>query len=424
MKLPESAGRAWGWSTGFWSFALLFPAYSIAYTSGGSGNNSSLPRFWRKACLLLPVLLTACEHVEPHYADLPGAHSGPVTNVIANEAVLSPVALDHPMDPAWLKPPARLFTLGPGDKLEIELLGEPGSRVTTIVAPDGKVYFNLLPGIDVWGLTLAEAKQRLESELAKFVRQAPQVSLVLRGVESKRFWVLGRVQAPGVYPLATPMTLLEALSVAGGTLSLSSFRDQSAAGMTEELADLRRSFVLRQGKLLPLDFHRLLNEGDLSQNIYLEPDDFVYLPAATAREVYVLGAVAQPRLVPYIENLTVAGAIASAYGTINGAYMHHVAVLRGSLQQPQIAIVDYKRVIRGEALDMALQPHDIVYVPFSPYRVLQRYAELILNTFVSAAAINAGEALVQNKQPGAAGVFIPVGSGISVIPPVSPPPIR
>ena len=213
--------------------------------------------------------------------------------------------------------------------------------------------------------------------------------------------------------------------MAGGTLSLSSFRDQSATGMNEELADLRRSFVLRHGKLLPIDFQRLLNEGDLSQNIYLQPDDFIYLPAATAREIYVLGAVAQPRAVPYTTDLTVASAIASAYGTINGAYMHHVAVVRGSLRNPQIAVIDYKGIIRGDVQDIALEPHDIVYVPFSPYRYLKQYAELILNTFVSASAINAGSAAVPHAaSAGAAGVFIPVGSGVQIIPPVSPPPIR
>src|ERR1044071_308653 len=369
------------------------------------------------------LLLTGCEHVQPQFPDLPTYG----TNVAAsgadtNSGLLRPVALNQHIDPSWLQPPTQLFTLGPGDKVELELLGEATSRNTTVVAPDGKLYFNLLPGIDVWGLTLAQAKQQIEGELSKYVRQPPQVSIVLRGVESKHIWLLGRVQIPGIYPLAAPMTLLEAISLAGGTLGLSSFRDQSAAGMTEELADLRRSFVLRQGKLLPVDFQRLLVQGDFSQNIYLEPDDFVYFPAATAREVYVLGAVNQPGAVPYTEELSVARAIASVYGTINGAYMHHVAVVRGSLQNPQIAIVDYKRVIRGEAPDIPLQPHDIVYVPFSPYRYLQSYAELILNTFVSASAINAGSSVFANKEAGAAGVFIPVGSGVQILPPVSPPP--
>jgi protein involved in polysaccharide export with SLBB domain len=223
--------------------------------------------------------------------------------------------------------------------------------------------------------------------------------------------------------MATPKTLLESIAMAGGTLSMTSFRDQAAAGIGEELADLKRSFVLRQGKLVPVDFNRLLYAGDLSQNIYLEPDDFVYLPAATAREVYVLGAVTQPRPVPYMEGMTVAGAVASAYGTLPEAYLAHVAVVRGSLAEPQLTIVNYRKVIRGEESDIVLEPHDIVYVPFSPYRYLRRYAEVILDTFVSSAAINAGSRAVTKPGEGyGLGVFIPAGSGVQIVPPVSPPP--
>ena len=365
-------------------------------------------------CLLV---LTGCRHTQPQYANLAPA-------LPAEQSVLQSVALTNRLDPAWLQPPAEPFTLGPGDRVDIELIGETNSLTTTIVGPDGKVYFNLLPGIDVWGLTVPQTQAKLEQEMTKYVRNHPQVSLMLRTVESKRVWVLGRVQAPGIYSITAPMTLLEALSTAGGTLSSSMFRQIEGGAFTEELADLRRSFLLRQGKLLPVDFERLVLRGDLSQNIYLEPDDFIYLPALSAREVYVLGAVAQPRPVPYKPGLTVASAVASAYGTLNGAYMHHVAVVRGSLHHPQVAIVDYKRVIRGQAQDMALEAGDIVYVPFSPFRYLQRYLEVILNTFVSSAAINAGSRAVGERQIAGAGVFIPVGSGVQIIPPVSPPPIR
>lgn len=354
----------------------------------------------------------------------PGFSAGSVSSPTPPESVkLSEVDLTNRFDATWLQPQTDLFTLGPGDKLDIEILGQAGSKTTTVVAPDGKIYFNLLAGLDVWGLTLGQAKAQIERELSKYVREQPQVSLVLREVQSKHVWVLGHVQAPGIYPLAAPMTLLEALSLAGGTLSLSSFRQAEAFGASDELADLRRSFVVRQGKLLSVDFQRLLRMGDLSQNIYLQPDDFIYLPAATAREIYVLGAVTEPRAVPYKEGMTVASAIASAYGTINGAYLQHVAVVRGSLSHPQIAIVDYKYVIRGMAADVALQPNDIVYVPFSPYRYLTRYAQLIVDTFVSSAAINGGTA-VFGQSSAVGGVFIPVGSGIQVLPPISPPPVH
>lgn len=377
------------------------------------------------ACLLLVplgVVLSGC-----HTHDIPafeskGRLSAPSLEPESDRG-LRQVDLTNRFDAAWLHPSTNLFTLGPGDKLEIELLSEPASKTTTTVAPDGKIYFNLLPGVDVWGLTLGQAKAQLERELGKYIREQPQVSLVLRDVESRHVWILGHVQAPGIYPLAAPMTLLEALSLAGGTLSLSSFRQAEAFGASDELADLRRSFIIRNGKMLPIDFQRLVHMGDLSQNIYLEPDDFIYLPAATAREIYVLGAVTEPRAVPFKQGMTVASAIASAYGTVNGAYLQHVAVVRGSLSHPQIAVVDYKYVIRGKASDLALQPNDIVYVPFSPYRYLTKYAQLIVDTFVSSAAINGGTSLIGQPQ-GAAGVFIPVGSSIQVLPPINPPPVH
>ena len=92
-----------------------------------------------------------------------------------------------------------------------------------------------------------------------------------------------------------------------------------------------------------------------------------------------------------------------------------------SLTQPEIAIVDYKRVIRGEAPDMALEPRDIVYVPFSPYRYLVKYAQLVIDTFVSSAAINVGTSWIGQPR-GGAGVFIPVGVSAPSLPAVSPPP--
>jgi protein involved in polysaccharide export with SLBB domain len=332
------------------------------------------------------------------------------------------VTLTNELDPHLLEVPTRMFTLGPGDRVELELIGDPASRTTTVVAPDGKLYFNLLPGADVWGLTLMEAKAQLENSFTNYVREQPHVAITLRSVDSKHVWILGCVQAPGIYAMATPMTLLESVSAAGGTLSMTTFRDQSAAGIGEELADLKRSFVLRHGKLLPVDFSRLFYEGDFSQNIYLEPDDFIYVPAAAARDVFVLGAVTQPRPVPYMEGMTVASAVAGAYGTLPDAYVSQVAVVRGSLSKPQLTIVNYRKVIRGEAPDFLLKPHDIVYVPFSPYRFLKRYVEVILNTFVTASAINAGAYAVPAQQGVVGGVFIPVGSGIQIIPPINPTP--
>ena len=157
------------------------------------------------------VLAAGCQAPRQKYTDLPSFHGSKPSESLTR------VNMTNQLNPDWLQPPQNLFTLGPGDKVELEIIGEITSKTITMVAPDGKIYFNLLPGVDVWGLTLAQAKARLEDELSKFVRERPQVSLVLRAIESKRIWILGRVQAPGVYAMTMPTTVLEAISMAGGT---------------------------------------------------------------------------------------------------------------------------------------------------------------------------------------------------------------
>jgi polysaccharide biosynthesis/export protein len=312
---------------------------------------------------------------------------------------LALVTLTNQQNPELLRPADSLFTLGPGDAVEIEVGGAPASRAVTLVGPDGKIYYYLLSGLDVWGLTLKQTQELLEKELAKYLTE-PQVTLTLRTVGSKHVWLLGRLNRPGIYPLAGPMTLLESIAAAGGTAHSIS---QVAS---EELADLRHSFVVRQGQCLPVDFKRLLDEGDTTQNIYLQPDDFVYVPSVLAQEVYVLGAVKIPRALPYTERLTLVSAIANGagverYSWVNSggsdpgpftkdAYLSRVAIVRGSLSAPQIAVVDYNAIVKGRARDVRLEPGDIVYIPNSPYTTLKRYFNIILNTFVTTVAANEG----------------------------------
>jgi polysaccharide export outer membrane protein len=369
---------------------------------------------WFIPPFVLLLLVAGCSTAPTNFSDLPQSFKSEEA-----EEGESRLVLTNRLQADWLRPATNLFTLGPGDRLDVELIGETNSLTQTVVCPDGKVYFNVLQGVDVWGMTLGEAKGLIEKKLAEQIRNGPKVAVSLRTAQSKRVWLLGRVQAPGVYPLTHPTTLLEALAAAGGTSSYVSQRDIPLSTAVEELADLRRSFIVRRGMLLPVDFERLLNHGDLSQNIYLQPDDFIYLPPATAPQVYVIGAVGQPRSVDYTESLTLAGAIAGAYGTVKDAYLSHVAVVRGSFAQPEINVVNFNHVQRGKRPDVDLRPGDIVYVPYSPYRYLVKYLETVLNTFAASVAINAGSSLVL-RQPSEQGVFIPVGSRITVQPPLPP----
>jgi polysaccharide export outer membrane protein len=172
------------------------------------------------------------------------------------------------------------------------------------------------------------------------------------------------------------MTVLEALSKAGGS--------------TEELADLQRSFLIRRNKLIPVDFNKLIRQGDTSSNVYLEPDDFIYLPSALGSEIYVLGAVGQPRTVPFKDEATLITALAHCGGMGRGANPGKIAIVRGSLNDPSIAIVDAGPIFNGSKPDILLKPKDIIYVPQTAPGSLSSYAGLVISTFVRTVAANEG----------------------------------
>ena len=340
--------------------------------------------------VFLVISLAGCVHGPSFDPRAPANLSNDPTK-IADDALFTPIAITNQIDKAWLKPPQDLYRLGPGDVVEIEVLGETESQATAIVGPDGKIYYGMLPGTFVWGLTLTESKVAMELGLKKFVKTPQEISITLKQVGSKRVWILGNVQSPGVHPLSTPTTLLEGISAAGGVLNVS--------GAPDGVCDLQRSFVMRDGKLIPVDFVRLLREGDLSQNIYLQPNDFVYLRSGLTRNVYVLGAVAAPRVVPYADQMTVLTAIMSCGGPVPYARMEEVAIVRGSLANPNIGAVDVRMILRGQAPDVKLQPGDIVCVSFVPWRKAAIFGETILGQFVRTIAVNEGyRAVIPNAQ--------------------------
>lgn len=346
---------------------------------------------------------------------LPVPNAAPGLTAVAAFAPASAGATPA-LDPTLLRPGKAAFRLGPGDQLDLEVVGDLSTRASVTVGPDGKIYYYLLPGLDVWGLTLPEARDRVGAELERYLRERPVVSLTLRAVASQRVWLLGRVNNPGVYILGGPTTLLDALAQAGGLASSSALASLAATlgvslptGNGPESADLPHSFLIRDGHLIPVDFERLLQDGDLSQNIYLQPDDFIFLPSAHAGQVHILGAVLHPQSERMTGPLTLVQSIGLAGGTEPEACLTNVAILRGPLAHPQIAVFAVDAILSGKAADVRLESNDIVYVPYSPNRLLSRYVKLILDTFVRTVGVNEGAYAVTGKST-------PVGVGVNVSP--------
>jgi protein involved in polysaccharide export with SLBB domain len=101
-------------------------------------------------------------------------------------------------------------------------------------------------------------RARFDEELAKY-RRAPRTMITPVSFRSKKYVMLGKVAPKGVFVLDRPLTIIEAVARAHG-LETGLFEST-----TVEVADLSRSFLVRQGQRVKVDFERLFQSGDLSR---------------------------------------------------------------------------------------------------------------------------------------------------------------
>ena len=158
------------------------------------------------------------------------------------------------------------YIIGPMDILEIQVWREPDFSRQVLVRPDGKITFPLIGDIQASGMNTLGLKALLAEKLKGFVDD-PEVTVIVVESRSKIFYIIGRVNRPGTYPLSPNMTVLQALSVAGG------FGEWAHK---DNIRIIRRS----DGKeeILPFDYDKVISGKNLEQNILLESNDTIVVP--------------------------------------------------------------------------------------------------------------------------------------------------
>ena len=112
-------------------------------------------------------------------------------------------------------------TLGPGDVFSVRVYGEDAMTGSHQVAPDGTIHFPLLGAVQVGGLEPTEVAQKIRSALRDGdLLRDPHVSVYVEAYASKRISVVGAVANPGTFALEPGMTVVQAISMAGGFSSL------------------------------------------------------------------------------------------------------------------------------------------------------------------------------------------------------------
>jgi len=268
------------------------------------------------------------------------------------------------------------LTLGPGDALNLGLFGQPEFNQADIsIRPDGRLSYLEAQDIMAAGLTVDELRNKLDQELAKY-RRTPRTLVTAVAYGSKRHYILGKVMTKGVYVLDRPITVLEAIARAHGLEN--GLVDRNVI----DLADFQRAFLARAGKRYPLNFEKLFQEGDLSQNIAIEPGDYIFFPSTAVKEVSVVGEVRLPGTVVYNPNTTIIAAIAARGGYTDRAYKARVLVVRGSLNNPEAYPVDTHAILDARAPDFKLQPRDIIYVNSRPFIRVEEAVDMAATAFI------------------------------------------
>jgi protein involved in polysaccharide export with SLBB domain len=343
---------------------------------------------------LLATALSAHAYGETEPALIGGSVTDSVLSEVLGEstpaipprpAVLKTAGTARDMPPSWRS----RYELGAGDVLNFGLSGKPTLVAAQVpVAPDGTISYLQAKRVSVIGKTIGELRDEMQSILSAYYKgqgnqKGPGLIITPAKVGSKKYTIMGQVHENGTFPMERPISLIEVIARSKGI----------AVGITAdsamELADFRRSFIVRSGRKLKVDFERLYLKGDLTQNIQIEPGDYIYVASKLATEYYVFGAVTEPGLKPLAAGTTVTGAIASAQGFNKSAWKSRVLIVRGSLSQPQGIAVDMADVLHGKSKDVPLEPGDIVYVHTRPWAFIEELTDIAVKAFIDGAVTGA-----------------------------------
>lgn len=157
-----------------------------------------------------------------------------------------------PVDP-------KTYVIGAEDVLAVRVWKDADASGMVTVRPDGKITLALGGDIQASGLTPEQLSKRITEALSSYINR-PQVTVMVQGVYSKKYYISGEVNRPGAFPLVVPTTIVEALTQAGG------FR---------EFANQKKIIVMRGAKRVPFNYKDYVKGKGLDQNIQLENGDHI-----------------------------------------------------------------------------------------------------------------------------------------------------
>jgi len=160
------------------------------------------------------------------------------------------------------------YVIGPGDVLQVFVWRNPELSTTVPVRPDGKISTPLVEDVVAVGKNPSTLARDIEKVLSDYVR-SPQVNVIVTTPASvfSQVKIIGQVTRPQALPYRQGMTVLDAVLAVGG---LSQFAAGNRAHLVRTVDGKQKEIHIKLGALV--------NEGDMKQNIALQPGDVLVVP--------------------------------------------------------------------------------------------------------------------------------------------------
>ncbi len=251
------------------------------------------------------------------------------------------------------------YKVGTTDVLAISLW--EGRNVKAYEVPvqlDGTISFSFTSNLYVQDMTATQVRNTLMDEFKEYYRR-PNVNVDVLQYNARKASIMGQVRdlqrantGPGQYPLMGRTNVVDFISRHGGPT---------------DRADLAQVKVVRaNGRTFYLNIYNAMFEGDVKQNIILDEGDVVYLPllSVSARKFYVLGEVSDPGIYDMSDDINILESIMMAGGFTDRAAIASVAVIRGDLTKPEVAIVNLEKLIYDgdQSENVEIRDKDIIFV--------------------------------------------------------------
>lgn len=259
------------------------------------------------------------------------------------------------------------YRMNAGDQIEIRVYDHPDLGMTTRIGPDGMIGFAFIGQVKLSGQTIAQGAECIREGLVPYVKN-PVVSITILEVQSETATIAGSCAKPGVYGISNSTRLADFYAMAGSSAN------RLFNGVNVDVADLEHSILVRHGEILPVDFRKAIDSGDILNNVRIRKGDYVFIAQRMEASVIVCGEVKNPHKRLYEPGMGLVETLTAA-GWVTETHWSHVIIIRGGLANPHYYKVNIDGIMSGRCRNVPLKAGDIVYVPkdnLSEYNVFVR----------------------------------------------------